>query len=279
MHQRSFPQQAVSVFDGERLISRFSNDGNLSVAQPLAPGAARTLELAGTASRVAVRPVRVASRNRQYLICAAESLAPIDQALQDLRRALLTFFALALLLAAGAGYYMARESLRPVTDMTAAVNRISSRDLSQALPVANANDELGQLASTFNDLLRRLEAAFEQQRRFIGDASHELKTPLSVALLSAQVALDRPRSAEEYRETLATIRAQMVRLNGMVRDMLTLARLDAGGYTLNRKACDFGESVTDAIRMARVLAAQKQISIAFDPSAEAPYLGDPDLLQ
>ena len=97
----------------------------------------------------------------------------------------------------------------------------------------NPRDELGRLASTFNDLLERLNRSFEQQRRFMADASHELRSPVSIIRGEAEVALSQARSPREYRESLAISLEEAQRLSRIVDDLLTLARADAGQYPLH----------------------------------------------
>ncbi len=106
---------------------------------------------------------------------------------------------------------------------------ISSTNLNERLPIANEKDELGELATTFNQLLSRLETSFEQQRRFMADASHELRTPLAIVRGEAEVALQKDsRSKDEYRESLEIIDDESKRLTRIVEDLFTLARADAG---------------------------------------------------
>jgi signal transduction histidine kinase len=162
--------------------------------------------------------------------------------------------------------------------MADSVDSISIRDLSRQIEIVNPNDELGYLGATFNRLLHRIHRAFQLERQFVADASHELRTPVSVGLLSAQIALETPRSAEEYRDALATIRSQLERLKGLVRDMLTLARSDAGALALNRRRCGFDDLVLDAVSAAAVLARQKHIRMIVAELPEARVEGDSDLL-
>jgi signal transduction histidine kinase len=112
---------------------------------------------------------------------------------------------LSLLLAGGGGWLLARRSLSPLAAMASATERITANNLDERLEVG-AKDELGRLASRFNELLSRLSASFSQQRQFMADASHELRTPLSVVRTAAQVTLQKPeRSDSEYRDALALI--------------------------------------------------------------------------
>ncbi|HKB34814.1 MAG TPA: ATP-binding protein [Gemmataceae bacterium] len=132
-----------------------------------------------------------------------------------------------LTVAAVLGRWLSRRALQPLTRMAASARSMSAEDLNERLPAAQTADELEDLCRAFNDLLGRVQEAFERQRRFTGDASHQLRTPLTVMLGQLEVALRRPRPAEEYREALAVARGQAEHLHRIVEMLLFLARADA----------------------------------------------------
>jgi signal transduction histidine kinase len=111
--------------------------------------------------------------------------------------------------------------------MAAAARTVSAADLGQRLPTPGTGDELDDLGRAFNDLLGRLQESFERQRRFTGDASHQLRTPLAALLGQIEVALRRDRNPEEYRRVLASVRGEAGRLGQLVDTLLFLARADA----------------------------------------------------
>jgi signal transduction histidine kinase len=164
--------------------------------------------------------------------------------------------------------------------MAERARRIGVEDLGDRLPVVNPRDELGRLAETFNDLLKRLEASLTQQRQFMADASHELRTPVTTSRTAAAVALQQPhRTEDEYRETLALIEQQSTRLSRVVEDMFTLARADAGSYPVRRTLMYLDEVVDDAIRAARVLADRTQVTIELETIQSASFSGDEELVR
>src|SRR5580693_5637658 len=152
-------------------------------------------------------------RGDAWSLVVLRSLHPQRELLEQIRLTFAWLIPLGVLLAGVGGYFLARKSLAPVAAMGAQVERISAANLHERLAVRNANDELGRLARTFNELLDRLDRSFERQRRFISDASHELRTPISILRGEAEVALSQTeRSPEEYRESLAVLQQEAQRL-------------------------------------------------------------------
>jgi len=187
---------------------------------------------------------------------------------------------LLLLLSTLGGYLLARKSLQPVSVMTDRVAHISATTLHERLPVANASDELGRLAAVFNDLLARVGAAFEQQRQFIADASHELRTPVAIVSGEAGLALSRDeRTVDELRAALRTIREEMQALQRIVEDLFLLARAHAGERLVAPSEMYLGELCAECVRSVRSLAAKKQMTVRYNGSDELPMRGDEALLR
>src|SRR5581483_5896568 len=114
-------------------------------------------------------------------------------------------------LASGGGLFLANRALSPIDKITRAAQQISAEDFNRRIDLRGPDDEMRRLAYTFDDMIARLQSAFEQQRRFTADASHELRTPLTAMIGQIDVALDRPRDADSYRNTLAAVRAHAQR--------------------------------------------------------------------
>jgi heavy metal sensor kinase len=228
-------------------------------------------------------------------IVAAESLSDLHELLDDTRDGFLVAIPLGLLVAWLGGNALARRSLAPVSAMTTRAAEIGATSLHERLPVGNPRDELGRLATVFNDLLARLDAAFEQQRRFMADASHELRTPVSIMRGEADVALSQEsRSLEDYRGALEVVRAEGRRLSRIVGDLFLLARADAGQQPLAPSELYLDELVSDCVRAVRSLAVRRSVHVdcSMEPSppadvdrtdAEPPlyhaYRGDEELLR
>jgi signal transduction histidine kinase len=157
--------------------------------------------------------------------------------------------------------------------------RIEAASLHERLRVANERDEVGRLARVFNALLARLEAAFEQQRRFMADASHELRTPVAIVRGEAEVSLSRPdRGAEDYRESLDIIHDEGRRLARIVDDLFTLARADAGQRPLEVSDFYLDEVAAESVRAVRSLAERRGVRVSCDTSGEMPFHGDEALV-
>jgi len=175
----------------------------------------------------------------------------VDETLAALRLLFLIVTPIALAMVLGGGYGLAGRVLLPVREITGLARRISGDDLSERLALDLPDDELGRLAGTFDDMLDRVEDAFERQRRFTGDAAHELRTPLSLIRTRVDLALVRDRPVAEYRETLVELDRDVERLGGLVGTLLALARSDAGTTTLDRRPADLRETVRSVVEQYR----------------------------
>ena len=131
--------------------------------------------------------------------------------------------------------------------MAEQANQINANDLSQRLPLRNSGDELDYLGMSFNELLGRLDESFERQSRFVRDASHQLRTPLTAMLGQAEVTLRRERSTIEYREAIQRIHAEARRLREMVETLLFLARAEGEAFQPESQSLDLGVWIDEVI--------------------------------
>ncbi|MEO8658305.1 MAG: ATP-binding protein [Bryobacteraceae bacterium] len=279
MHEGSFPRQGIAVYQGSRQVARKASYDGLAPPSEFAVKGQRYFTLAGN-SRVAAGEVDVPEVAGAYRVVVAERMDSMLAELALLRRTLSVLVPLAVALAALVGYLLARKSLQPVVAMSNAADRIGSSNLAMRIEVANPRDELGGLARTFNRLLDRLQASFERQRQFMADASHELRTPVSIALTAAQVNLSGPdRPASEYREALEMIEKQMARLTRVVNDLFLLARTDSGAPALHRRWFALEETVAESVLAARLLGASKRQDVTCAEMSRSPFDGDEDLIR
>jgi heavy metal sensor kinase len=283
-------QQMLAIYDtGGRVLAEGGRDDDLEVPLPeitTIPSNEATLLTVGEVKddddrhRLAIRRVSIPLSDATYVVVVGSDLEPTDEELESLREVLAYVIPIAIVLAGVGGWFLARQSLAPVAAMADRARNIGVGDFNARLPVANPRDELGRLAETFNDLLNRLEASLIQQRQFMADASHELRTPVTTSRTAAAVALQQPhRDEEEYRETLTIVEQQTTRLSRIVDDMFTLARADAGSYPVRRALMYLDEIVDDAVRAARVLADTKQVSVELTTVQSASFTGDEELVR
>jgi heavy metal sensor kinase len=281
-------QRLLAIYDpAGRLLAEGGRDDDLAIALPdpetIPASEAMLLTVIEARDdddrhRLAVQRVSIRPNATPYLIVAGSSLESTDEELESLRTVLAYVIPIALLLAGAGGWFLARQSLAPVATMVGRARKIGAEDLSARLPVVNPRDELGRLAETFNDLLQRLEASAAQQRQFMAEASHELRTPVATSRTAAAVALQQPhRSEQEYREALAIIEQQTTRLSRIVEDMFTLTRADARSYPVRNGPMYLDEVVEDVVRAARIMAAQREVSIALVTVRSAAFTGDEEL--
>jgi heavy metal sensor kinase len=223
---------------------------------------------------------RVSLPRADYIVAVGADLDPMDEELEFLRGILGYVVPIALVIAAIGGSFLARKSLSPVVAMADRARRIGVENLSERLPVANPRDELGHLAETFNELLGRLEASLVQQRQFMADASHELRTPVTTTRTAATVALQQDhRDESEYRETLKIVEQQAARLSRVVDDMFTLARADTGSYPIRVTPMYLDELIDDVVRAARVVAGTRNVSVEATVVPSADFTGDEELIR
>jgi heavy metal sensor kinase len=161
-------------------------------------------------------------------------------------------------LAIAGGYFLAGRVLSPVGAMAEKAREITAESLAKRLPVDDARDEFGRLATVFNDTLSRLQDAFERLRRFTADASHELRTPLTAMRSVGEVALQNALDGRAYRDVIGSMLEEVDRLTRLVESLLTLTRADSGKVQLAREKLDLGALARDVVDQLRVLADEKQ---------------------
>jgi heavy metal sensor kinase len=237
----------------------------------------RTIDTAAGAWRIHVSPHRFGEH--ALVLVAASPVSDMLREQREAEEAMLVGIPIALLLAGAGGLWLASIGLRPITSMARQAAKIAPTGL-EDLGETHRTDELGQLATAFNGLVARLRSALQTQRQFMADASHELRTPVSVVRATSDVMLSRDQRDEaEYREALAIVGGQSRRLGRLVEDMLVLARADAGGYPLRPVDLYLDEVVADCRRAVDVLATERGVTIRSGASPDIPYRGDEDLLR
>jgi two-component system, OmpR family, sensor histidine kinase ArlS len=167
--------------------------------------------------------------NNQFIVIVAAYDFEGRQRLRDLLNILLVNLFLGICLAAFAGYLFSGKLLAPISQIIYEVKKISSHNLSHRLKTGTSQDELGELANTFNELLMRLQRSFDLQRRFISNASHELSTPLTSISSQLEVTLQRVRNIPDYQNVLHSISEDVLHMRKLTRSLLEIAKADAQG--------------------------------------------------
>ncbi|MBA2552800.1 MAG: HAMP domain-containing protein [Geodermatophilaceae bacterium] len=239
--------------------------------------------IVATASFAPGTVVRVRTSTGDDVVVSADDLLATlrDQATDALLRTGGVIFGLLVLAGAAIGYVVAARALRPVAQITATARRLSTETLTSRIELTGPRDELWELAATFDDMLARLDRAFDSQRRFVANASHELRTPLAVMRTEVDVALADPAAdAGELRAMGERIRAATERADRLVDSLLLLARTEAQV----RSQLDIGEEADLAgIVPAALSALAEEISagdLRIDTELRpALAVGDPRLLE
>jgi heavy metal sensor kinase len=178
-----------------------------------------------------------------------------------------------IVLAGLGGLFLANRVLKPVQEITKTAQKIEGSDLSQRIAV-NTDDELGRLASTLNEMIGRLEEAFNRQRQFTADASHELRTPLAIMQAEATLALSKERTSDDYRKSLETISQESDYMSSVIGKLLFLARSDAGKEQLNFEDIELKELITGLSANIEALAQDKGIKFTVDAKEDLTVSGD-----
>jgi two-component system, OmpR family, sensor kinase len=229
--------------------------------------------------RLVLVPFAQAGKTR--FLAVAMSTARVDQILMLYREGMLLFLPLSLLLTALLSAWYVGRSLRPLTDLTLRASEMAERvssaggkPLWSALPAGRTSDEIGRLSQTFNRLAERVEAALSQLRQFVTDASHQLRTPLTVLHGETELALAEPRSPEAYRTTLRLLEEELGKLSRMVEGLFTLSMADAGQLRLARDPLYLDEILEESCALVVPLARARGIKLERELVSDVAYLGD-----
>ena len=275
---RSGRHVAVAVPDGRVLAA--TSGGPATAPQPSTTAGGEPTWSESTADgawRLAGRRVQIGGD--VFVLRAAAPLAEAARERREAQEAMWLGMPLLVVFAAAGGFWLASVALRPIADMAARASAMPV-DGTDDLGRIGRDDELGRLEQAFNGLLARLRAALRTQRQFMADASHELRTPVSVMRAVSDVTLDRAhRDEAEYREALALVGAQTQHVGRVLDDMLMLARADAGGYPLRPMPLYLDEIVHESRDSLASLAQERGVVLRVTSPSEVSCTGDEDLLR
>jgi two-component system OmpR family sensor kinase len=269
----------AQVFESGRVIAWTQGAGRTPLLTPaqlatasrrpvIAERQARTAKL-----RMYARPAAA------YVVVVGEPLAQREKALDSLRALLLVGGPLALLIASLVGYTLAAAALRPVERMRRRAAAVSAAETGERLPVPLANDEIGRLGRTLNEMLSRLEAAFGRERAFVSDASHELRTPLAILRTELELALRGEHTREELEDALRSAAEETERLSNLAEDLLVIARSDQGRLPVRIEDLDAGEVLERVAGRFQTRARVEGRPLRPDPSPGVIVRADPARLE
>ncbi len=216
---------------------------NLSGSKRNGENSFRTRRIDGQPYRFTRQSFEVNGR-KFSLLMGAQADDAVDT-LNLFRSYLLMLSPLLFLVAAAGGYWLSRRALAPVDELVRTAHHISGFNLSSRLPQLETGDELQRLSDTLNEMLGRIETAFRRITEFTADASHELRTPISLIRTEAELALRRSRTEVEYKESLEHVLHEAERTTALIEQLLALARADSGREILHLQPVDLGRTLHD----------------------------------
>jgi len=208
---------------------------------------------------------------------------PADDAVETLHlfsSYLLMFAPVLLLVAAGVGYWMSRRALSPVDALVRTAREVGGANLSSRLQKLETGDELQRLSDTLNEMLDRIETAFLRVTQFTADASHELRTPVSLIRTEAELALRRSRGEAEYKESLRHILLEAERTSALIEQLLALARADSGREALHMETVDLRQTLVNVVDGWKQVATMRDLQFSANIDDQHAFvLGDETLLR
>jgi heavy metal sensor kinase len=210
------------------------------------------------------------------IVQVASSLEDLEDALHTLLLILMIAVPLALLVASLGGQFLAHKALKPVDHITQTARMITSKNLNQRIKPLKVKDEISRLIETFNEMISRLDRSFCQVKQFSTDASHELKTPLTILKGEVEVALRKERGPREYEQILKSNLEEINRMSQIVEDLLLLSKAEGGEIRLNREDMNLTEVLNEVVAQVNLLAKSKNLGIeTANHHEEIHIFGDP----
>jgi heavy metal sensor kinase len=217
------------------------------------------------------------------VVCVAQAGTVINEVVETLaifRSYLLMLAPLVLLVAAGGGYWLSQRALAPVDAIVQTARAVSGSNLHSRLAKLNTGDELQRLSDTLNEMLERIEQAFQRVSQFTADASHELRTPVALMRTEAELALRKSRGEAEYRDSLRHILLEAERTTALIEELLALARADSGRESLNLRPVDLRETLHVLIADWQQVATMRNLTLRENIApSESLVLGDETALR
>ncbi|MGZ3749160.1 MAG: histidine kinase dimerization/phospho-acceptor domain-containing protein, partial [Pseudobdellovibrionaceae bacterium] len=217
--------------------------------------------IGNTPLRIITFPV-VENSHVTKIVQIASSLEEVEDALNTLFIILIITVPLALMVAILGGQFLAHKALKPVDNITQTARMITSQNLNQRINPPRVKDEISRLIETFNEMITRLDQSFRQIKQFRSDASHELKTPLTILKGEVEVMLRKERTSQEYQQTLKSNLEEINRMSQIVEDLLLLSRADTGEIRVNREDINLTEILAEVVAQMDLMARSKKLHLS-----------------
>jgi two-component system heavy metal sensor histidine kinase CusS len=256
---------ANARFDPQQLVAQANQANPHAVLWPLGDQTYRVL-----AAQIPTAVKDPQGHPQAVLVAAAIDIGHHQMFMQELVHTLWWFVAGAAVVMAVLGGWAVRRGLAPLRAMRAQAQVVTAQQLSHRLPVQSMPIELAELAQSLNDMLARLEEAFKRLSEFSSDIAHELRTPVSNLMTQTQVALSQARSADAYRDILASNAEELERMARMISDMLLLAKADNGLVVPHRETVDLADEVHALFDYYEAVAEEKALQLSLTGSAQVP---------
>ncbi|MGE5340911.1 MAG: ATP-binding protein [Candidatus Omnitrophota bacterium] len=226
--------------------------------------------------RIMLYPVKKVTSGR-YLIEVGSSLKKVSETLNDFLIILIVSGPVMALVLTFGGFMVLTKALQPVKLVARTARRITTEDLSLRIPAQERKDEIGHLITTFNDMILRLEQSVTRIKQFSSDASHDLKTPLTVIRGEIEITLRKERTIQEYQKTLHSLHEESRKLETIIDNLLFLSRVDAVDYTASLHPIPLDEVLLNVFEKMERLASQKHIAYILK-GIESVFIDGDDIL-
>lgn len=240
---------------------------------------ATTFEIVQSVGRYPVRlvtkPIILKERGLVAIVQVGSSLESVQEVFHSFLYIFIPGIFASVIVASAVGWFLARKALQPVTEITKLAQRIGAENLSERLNIAVSHDEIGALASTINGMFERLEDSFKQIKQFTADASHELKTPLTILKGEMEIALRSKGDMGHMREALTSGLEEIDRMSRIVVNLLDLAKMDVEKGALPMEPVNIDRVLAERFEHFRRRASDKSIELVLARSDKAVVKGDP----
>ena len=214
-----------------------------------------------------------------WQLCFSANLEVVHEEIVESLLMLLMILPGALLVIAVGGWWIGGVALAPIENITRIVEEITASGLDRRIPSGETEDEIGRLIRVLNDMIGRLESSFQQAARFSADASHQLKTPLTILQNEVDGALKSGEFSEEQIPVLLHLGEEIQRLKSIVESLLVLSRSDAGNLHLEKERLDYGQLINELVEDTRILGGTQDITVDSHLAESVEVVGDESLLR